>query len=98
MKVSNAAKASAFVSAIQISCKSRLAFGCWLIGSLASTFAVLCTQQRCSRIFGHTSPVAFQKPRPPWLEVPPRPGQTADQARDRAADRAHGRGEPGLGL
>src|SRR6266704_372529 len=25
----------------------RLAFGCWLFGSLFRTFAVLCTQQRC---------------------------------------------------
>jgi hypothetical protein len=24
--------------------QARLAFGCWLFGSLASTFAVLCTQ------------------------------------------------------
>ena len=33
------------VSAIQISCNARLAFGCWLLGNLAITFAVLCTQQ-----------------------------------------------------
>src|SRR5207344_1818409 len=37
------ASAPAFVSAIQISCRARLAFGCWLFGSLASTFAVLWT-------------------------------------------------------
>src|SRR5215468_276847 len=49
MKASNAASASAFVSAIQISCRTRLSFRCWLFGSLASTLAVLCTQQRCSR-------------------------------------------------
>ena len=48
--------AAALVSAIQISCSARLAFGCWLFGNLASTFAVLCTQQRCSRVFGQTSP------------------------------------------
>ena len=65
MKASNASSAAAFVSAIQISCKARLAFGCWLFGSLSSTFAVLCTQQRCSRVFGQTSPAAFQKPSAP---------------------------------
>src|SRR5881397_3685008 len=32
---------------------------------LASTFAVLCTQQRCSRVFGQTSPAAFQNPSAP---------------------------------
>src|SRR3954451_21501120 len=46
MKASNAASASLFVSAIQISCNDRLAFGCWLFGSLLRTLAVLCTQQR----------------------------------------------------
>src|SRR3981081_3347719 len=40
-------------------------FGCWLFGNLASTFAVLCTRQRCSRVFGQTSPAAFQNPRAP---------------------------------
>jgi hypothetical protein len=30
--------------------------------SLFETFAVLCIQQRCSRVRGHTSPAAFQKP------------------------------------
>src|SRR5438270_7414030 len=44
MKASNAASASLFVSAIQISCNDRLAFGCWLFGSLLRTLAVLCTQ------------------------------------------------------
>jgi hypothetical protein len=43
-------------------CNARLAFGCWLFGNLASTFAVLRTQQRCSRVFGQTSPAAFQNP------------------------------------
>ncbi len=38
------------VSAIQISCSARLAFGCWLFGSLFSTLAVLCTQQRWPRV------------------------------------------------
>ena len=65
MKASNAASASLLVSAIQISCSDRLAFGCWLFGSLLRTFAVLCTQQRCSRVVGHNSPSAFQKPSAP---------------------------------
>src|SRR5690242_21008284 len=56
MKASNAASASLLVSAIQISCNDRLAFGCWLFGSLLRTLAVLCTQQRCSRVVGHSSP------------------------------------------
>src|ERR1700676_1922778 len=65
MKASNASSAATLVSAIQISCNARLAFGCWLFGILASTFAVLCTQQRCSRVFGQTSPAAFQNPSAP---------------------------------
>src|SRR6266851_2179366 len=56
MKASNAASASLLVSAIQISCSDRLAFGCWLFGNLLRTLAVLCTQQRCSRVVGHSSP------------------------------------------
>src|SRR5262249_54010993 len=58
MKASNAASASLLVSAIQISCNDRLAFGCWLFGSLLRTLAVLCTQQRCSRVVGHSSATA----------------------------------------
>src|SRR5262249_27261536 len=50
MKASKAASASFFVSAIQISCSARLAFGCWLFGSLLRTLAVLCTQQRWPRV------------------------------------------------
>jgi len=65
MKPSKAVSAALWVSAIQISCKARLAFCCLAFGSLASTLAVLCTQQRCSRVFGQTSPAAFQKPSPP---------------------------------
>ena len=65
MKASKATSASVFVSAIQISCKARLALACWLFGSLFRTLAVLCTQQRCSRVLGHTSPSAFQKPSAP---------------------------------
>src|SRR5664280_87920 len=57
--------ASFFVSAIQISCSARFAFVCRLFGSLFRTLAVLCTQQRCSRVVGHTSPSAFQKPSAP---------------------------------
>src|SRR4051812_37523191 len=35
------------------------------LGSLLRTLAVLCTQQRCSRVVGHSSPSAFQKPSAP---------------------------------
>ena len=65
MNPSNAAAASVLVSAIQMSCNARLAFACRLFGSLLRTFAVLCTQQRCARVFGHTSSIAFQKPSAP---------------------------------
>src|SRR5215469_13796036 len=65
MKASNAASASLLVSAIQISCNDRLAFGCCRFGSLLRTLAVLCTQQRCSRVVGHSSASAFQKPSAP---------------------------------
>src|SRR6516225_5492514 len=65
MKASNAASASLLVSAIQISCNDRLAFGCWLFGSLLRTLAVLCTQQRCSHVVGHSSASAVQKPSAP---------------------------------
>src|ERR1700720_1106710 len=65
MKPSNAASASILVSAVQMSCNARLAFACRLFGSLFRTFAVLCTQQRCARVFGHTSSIAFQKPSAP---------------------------------
>jgi hypothetical protein len=53
------------VAAIQISCSARLAFDCWLFGSLFKTLAVLCTQQRCPRVFGHTCSTACQKPSAP---------------------------------
>ena len=55
----------AAVGAIQMSCKARLAFACRLFDSLFKTFAVLCTQRRCPRVFGHTSSIAFQKPSAP---------------------------------
>src|SRR5207248_7458234 len=64
-KASKAASASFLVSAIQISCSARLAFDCWLFGSLLSTLAVLCTQQRCPRVLGHTSSSACQNPSAP---------------------------------
>src|SRR5438067_5710038 len=41
MKASNAASATLLVSAIQISCNDRLAFGCWLFGSLLRTLGGL---------------------------------------------------------
>src|SRR6266700_1516167 len=59
MKASNAASATLLVSAIQISCNDRLAFGCWLFGSLLRTLAVLCTQQRCSRAVGEAEQLLF---------------------------------------
>src|SRR5580704_19332286 len=40
MKASNAASAPFLVSAIQISWSARLAFDCWLLGSLFKTLAV----------------------------------------------------------
>src|SRR5438132_2890849 len=57
--------ASFLVSAIQISCNARLALLCRLFGILFRMLAVLCTQQRCSRAVGHTSPSAFQNPSAP---------------------------------
>jgi hypothetical protein len=67
-KASNAARSSFLVSAIQISCSGRLAFDCWLFGSLLRMLAVLWTQptqQRWPRVFGHTSSIACQKPSAP---------------------------------
>src|SRR5437868_13526282 len=64
-KASNAVTASFLVSAIQISCSARLALVCRLFGILFRMLAVLCTQQRCSRVVGHTSPSAFQNPSAP---------------------------------
>src|SRR6476620_4801276 len=61
----DAVSAAFLVSAIQMSCNARLALACRLFGSLFRTFAVLCTQQRCARVFGHTSSIAFQKPSAP---------------------------------
>src|SRR5712672_604748 len=86
MKASNASSAAALVSAIQISCNARLAFGCWLFGNLASTLAVLCTQQRCSRVFGQTSPAAFQNPSAPSAMVSR--GGTSSPRRFRSSSRS----------
>jgi hypothetical protein len=49
---------------------------------------------------GHHSRLVSQACRPQvrWLEGASRPGETADQARSRAADHSHGPREPGLGL
>src|SRR4029077_6714237 len=44
---------------------ARLVLPCKLFGSLLRTLAVLCTQQRCSRVLGQTSASAFQKPSAP---------------------------------
>ena len=41
------------------------ALECRLFGILFRMLAVLCTQQRCSRVVGHTSPSAFQNPSAP---------------------------------
>src|ERR1700745_2338574 len=85
MKASNASTAAALASAIQISCNARLAFGCWLFGNLAITFAVLCTQQRCSRVFGQTSPGGLPEPEraigdgEPRRHVEPAPLQVEQQ-------------------
>ena len=49
-KKSKAFSATARVSAIQIPCRCCLARGWTDFGSLLSTLAVLCTQQRCSRV------------------------------------------------
>ena len=65
MKASKALSAWFLVSAIQISWRARFAFECRLLGSLLSTLAVLCTQQRWLRVRGHTSSIAFQKPSAP---------------------------------
>jgi hypothetical protein len=46
-------------------CSTRLALVCRLFGILFRMLAVLCTQQRCSRVVGHTSPSAFQNPSAP---------------------------------
>ena len=57
------------VSACQISCKSALALGCTLLGKLLSTLAVLCTQQRCSRVFSErlcVMPPRSPAPHPRW--------------------------------
>src|SRR3981189_3495293 len=81
MKASNAASASFLVSAIQISWSARLAFDCWLLGSLFKTLAVLCTQQRWPRVLGHTSSTASQKPTAPSAAAPAGPPDRASHPR-----------------
>jgi len=58
-----------------------------------------CRGRNCGEA-GHHPGVVPQACRPQirWLEGASRSGQTSDQARARAADRAHGQREPGLGL
>ena len=65
-----------------------LALGCTLLGRLLSMLAVLCTQQRCSRVFGQTLPAAFQKPSAPspmasWGGLQPPPFQVEQQVAPR---------------
>src|SRR3954451_14399888 len=48
-----------------MACRSCLALPCKDLGSLLSTFAALCTQQRCCLAFGQTSCSACQKPSAP---------------------------------
>src|SRR5258707_5208162 len=64
-KASKATSASFLVSAIQISWRARLAFDCWLFGSLLRTLLVLSSQQRWPHVVGHTSSIACQKPSAP---------------------------------
>src|SRR5437899_12671333 len=84
-KASNAASASFLVSAIQISWSARLAFGCWLFGSLFKTLAVLCTQQRWPRVFGHTSSTACQKPSAPSATASSGPIESPRRFRSRSS-------------
>jgi len=65
MNRSKAAWASFRVDAIQMSCSIDLALAWTLFSSLLSTLAVLCTQQRCTRVVGKTWRGAFQNPRAP---------------------------------
>src|SRR5437764_11975449 len=64
-KRSTATSAASLFSAFMISCNAALAFGCRLLGSASRTLAILCTQQRCSRVSGNTSRRAAQKPSAP---------------------------------
>ena len=65
MRRSNAAAASFWVSAIPMSCRSDLALSCRDLGGAWVTFAVLCTQQRGSRVVGQTSRSTVQTPSTP---------------------------------
>src|SRR5690606_17237228 len=53
------------LSAFMISRSASLALGWSRFGSLSSTLARRCTQQRCSRVSGHTSRTAAQNPSAP---------------------------------
>src|SRR5690554_2821177 len=65
MQLLNALYAFSRVSAIHISCSFSLSFGCTALGTLFSTFAVLCTQQRCCPVVGQCLVKAFQNPNAP---------------------------------
>src|SRR3989454_4153335 len=73
MKRAISRSAAARVSAYMISCSACLARGCRLRGSLSKTFAMRCTQHRCSAVSGHTSRTAEKKRPAPagsvWLGV-----------------------------
>ena len=86
-KASKAASASFLVSAIQISCSARLAFGCWRFGSLLRTLAVLCTQQRWPRVWGHTSSSACQNPSAPSATASSGPIESPRRFRSRSNSR-----------
>lgn len=64
-KASMPRSAWARVSAYMISCSARLARPCKRLGSLSRTLAILWHQSRCSRVAGHTSRTASQKPSAP---------------------------------
>src|SRR5467141_4647155 len=79
MKASNASSATALVSAIQISCNARLAFGCWLFGSLASTLAVLFAGFRPDLTGGLPEPERAVGNDEPRRHVEPTPLQVEQQ-------------------
>src|SRR6516162_3500275 len=64
-----------------------LGFGCWLFGSLLRTLAVLCTQQRCPRVLGHTSSMACQKPSAPSATASSGPIDSPRRFRSRSSSR-----------
>ena len=60
-----ASRASSRVSAYITSCSAAFTRGWRRFGSLSRMFPSLWNQSRCSRVFGHTSRTAAQKPRAP---------------------------------